>query len=419
MVVFCSSSRMALLSLVLAYLLLFEPYNVFERTRGPFGLVDSVLITPPDGMCALAVTIHGYKCQEFQVTTDDGYILSVQRIPQSRRVGDTASDNSNKPPVLLQHGLLVDGMTWLLNTPDQSLPFILVDKGFDVWINNIRGTRFSRRHVTLDPSKPEYWDWTWDDLATYDLPAVIDFIFKQTGQKVHYVGHSMGTLIALASFSEGLQIDKVKSAALLCPVAYLSHMTTDLGVLAAQYFVGEFTAVFGIAEFNPKGVPVANFVKALCAQPGVNCYDLMTEITGVNCCLNSSTVKLFLENEPQSTSTKNLVHLAQTVRDGILAKYDYGNDNYNIEHYGYYKPPHYNLSNIPHDLPLFLTYGGRDSLSDSKDVETLLDSLKLHDPDKLSVQYIKDYAHLDFILGVSAKNLVYNQVVMFFKTHGN
>lgn len=48
-----------------------------------------------------------------------------------------------------------------------------------------------------------------------------------------------GTLVALTSFSEGKQVDKVKSAALLSPIAYLNHMTTALGVLAARAFVGE------------------------------------------------------------------------------------------------------------------------------------------------------------------------------------
>lgn len=48
-----------------------------------------------------------------------------------------------------------------------------------------------------------------------------------------------GTLTALASFSEGLLVNKVKSAALLSPVAYLSHMKTALGVVAAKTFVGE------------------------------------------------------------------------------------------------------------------------------------------------------------------------------------
>ena len=39
---------------------------------------------------------------------------------------------------------------------------------------------------------------------------------------------------------------------------------------------------------------------------------LKLPIEGKNCCLNVSTVDLFLKNEPQSTSTKNMVHLAQS-----------------------------------------------------------------------------------------------------------
>ncbi|CAA2966006.1 triacylglycerol lipase 2-like [Olea europaea subsp. europaea] len=306
-------------------------------------------------------------------------------------------------------------MTWLVSPPEQSLAMILADNGFDVWISNIRGTRFSTRHMTLDPSTPEFWDWTWDDLVFHDLPAIIEFVFKQTGQKIHYVGHSMGTLMALASFSEGKLIDKIRSATLLSPIAYLSHMTTTLGVLVARAFVGEITTIFGLAEFNPKGEPVSNFLKALCTDPEVDCYDLLASLTGRNCCLNNSTVELFLKNEPQSTATKNLVHLAQTVRDGILSRYDYGNSDFNEEHYGESKPPIYDLSKIPRDLPIYLSYGGEDALSDVKDVETLLDNLKLHDEDKLHVQYIKDYAHADFIMGETAKDIVYNQIISFFR----
>ena len=46
-------------------------------------------------------------------------------------------------------------------------------------------------------------------------------------------------MIALASLSEGRLVDQLKSAASLSPVAYLSHMTTALGAVAARAFVGE------------------------------------------------------------------------------------------------------------------------------------------------------------------------------------
>lgn len=39
----------------------------------------------------------------FQVTTQDGYILNMQRIP----VGQSGGSMRNRPPVLLQHGLFM------------------------------------------------------------------------------------------------------------------------------------------------------------------------------------------------------------------------------------------------------------------------------------------------------------------------
>ncbi|OMO85324.1 hypothetical protein CCACVL1_10268 [Corchorus capsularis] len=413
-------SLAAFMSLCLLVLAVVEPHKAYgSSSRGWFNIgrnkgAPAASAAAVNGICASSVTIYGYKCEEHEVKTQDGYILNMQRIPEGRAGGTTRSENKRQP-VLIQHGVLVDGMTWLLNSPEQNLPMILADKGFDVWIANTRGTRFCKKHVSLDPHDPEFWNWSWDELVSYDLPAVFDFVYSQTGQKIHYIGHSLGTLIGLASFSEGHQVDVLKSAAFLSPIAYLSHMNTALGAVAARAFVGEITTLFGVAEFNPKGRDVSNFLKALCNYPGVDCYDLLTALTGKNCCLNSSTVDLFIRNEPQSTSTKNMVHLAQTVRDGVIAKYNYGRPDYNLMHYGETKPPIYNISNIPNDLPLFISYGGQDALSDVRDVQLLLDHLKFHDVDKLTIQYIKDYAHADFIMGINAKDIVYNKVVQFFK----
>ncbi|XP_037466665.1 triacylglycerol lipase 2-like [Triticum dicoccoides] len=362
------------------------------------------------GACALAVAPFGYPCEEHTVTTVDGYILSLQRIPRGRR----ASGGGAGQPVLLQHGVLTDGMTWLLSSPEESLAYILADSGFDVWVVNNRGTRWSSRHVSLDSYSRRYWDWSWDDLVVNDMPSLVDYVCSHTGQKPHFLGHSMGTLVALAAFSEGRTVDKLKSAALLTPVAYLSHMTTPLGILLAKAFVGELITILGVAEFNPVTPAVASLFKELCRHPGTNCYDLLRDFTGENYCLNSSAVDVFLQYEPQPTSTKTMVHLAQTFRDGVLSKYDYMWPGVNVEKYGQPDPPAYNMSNIPAAFPLFLSYGGRDELADPGDVGRLLGDLRGHDPDRLTVQYLEQFAHADFVIGTCAKDYVYNHVVSFF-----
>lgn len=398
-------------ALILCFLVLaYAPHQAHASSRTSISRKNVVVDPSAEGLCASMVIGHGYKCQELEVTTKDGYILSLQRIPEGR--GENGGVSTKKQPVIIQHGVLVDGMIWFMNSPEQNLPMILADSGFDVWIVNSRGTRYSRRHTFRDPSSEDFWNWCFDDLVTYDLPAVFDFVYNQTGQKSNYVGHSLGTLIALASFSERQLVNRVKSAALLSPVAFLSHMKTAIGDIAAKSLLSEAFTLLGVAEFNPTGLPIMGYVKSICAFPGVDCSDMMSAMTGPNCCLDSSAIDQLLSHENlQPTSTKTMVHLAQIVRYGVLAKFNQlGPNNFDIF-------PHqlYNLTNIPHDFPLFLSYGGQDALADVADVQNLIDRLKSHDVDKLNVQYIKDYAHADHVLALNAKDIVFNAVVSFFK----
>lgn len=112
-------------------------------------------IPHPLGMCKSRAAAFGYPCEEYKVTTQDGYILSLKRIPHGRSDVDNLTEKM-RPPVLLFHGLMVDGVSWVLSTPKQSLGFILADGGFDVWIANSRGTNSSRNHTSLSPKDPVF-----------------------------------------------------------------------------------------------------------------------------------------------------------------------------------------------------------------------------------------------------------------------
>ncbi|XP_047306181.1 triacylglycerol lipase 2-like [Impatiens glandulifera] len=363
------------------------------------------------GICNSMVLPLGYPCQNHPVTTKDGFILGLQRIPTG-----ISGNPSNKPPVLLQHGLMMDAGIWLLNQPDESLPFILADAGYDVWLANSRGTRSSRGHTSLNPKDKKFWDWTWDEQVTYDLPTTVQYVYNQTGQNLHYVGHSVGTLIALAALSKGENwLNMIRSTVLLSPIAYLSQMPSPLGRTAANNFVPERLYQLGFYKFYPKGGLVGKLLGKMCDKMGANCSNLMTSFTGKNCCLNSSRSGYFLEHEPQATSTKTMIHVCQMIRNGKIEMFRYKSDKVNLKHYGQINPPVYNMSRIRNDIPLYISYGGKDALSDVNGVKTLLASLKNHHPNKLVTQYLNNYAHADFVFGVNANKFVYYPLMAFIE----
>ncbi|XP_061887828.1 lysosomal acid lipase/cholesteryl ester hydrolase-like [Entelurus aequoreus] len=350
----------------------------------------------------------GYPAEEHQVLTEDGYILMVNRIP-----GGLKKTQGPRRAVFLQHGLLAAGSNWITNPPPSSLGYVLADAGCDVWLGNSRGNTWSRKHQKLRPDQDDFWRFSYDELALKDLPAVVDYILKETGQEdIVYIGHSQGTTIAFMAFSTLPQLAaKIKLFVALAPVATVSFTSSPLTKLSLlpNFLLWD---LFGRRDFLPQSHMIKWFAEHVCAKRLLNelCGNLFFILCGFDeKNLNMTRTAVYTTHCPAGTSVQNMMHWAQAVRGGQLMAFDFGAAG-NMKHYNQSTPPHYRVQDMK--VPTAIFSGGRDTLADPKDVAVLLtqvSKLVFH-------QHIDHWEHLDFIWGLDAPQLMFPSVLKLLHT---
>ena len=177
----------------------------------------------------MIIAREGYPSETHTVITEDCYILEMHRIPHGKN-----NAVATKPPVLLLHGILGSSADWVLASPEQSLGFMLADAGYDVWLGNMRGNTYSRQHCDLSPEDNEFWNFSFDQVGEFDIPAMIDMIKTTTSQdKIIYNGFSMGTTTYLVMADKRPEYqESILLANLMAPVAYVDHMISPLKYIA-------------------------------------------------------------------------------------------------------------------------------------------------------------------------------------------
>lgn len=351
----------------------------------------------------------GYPVEEHTVQTSDGFLLSVQRIPHGKHP-DLLRDVPRKV-VFLQHGLLSSSSDWVINFPEQSLGFILADAGYDVWMGNTRGNTYSRRHVKYTPRMKEFWNYSFDEMAKYDLTAIIDYALNATGQeKLYYVGHSQGTTSAFALLSESPEYNKkIEIFIALAPVATVGYITCAIKYLAP--FTKEIDFLFeilGVNEFLPDEFIIKYLSELVCdSDVRMLCEDIIFLFFGEDKYqLNSTRMGVYAAQLLAGSSTKSIVHYAQMVNSKQFLKYDYG-EKLNKKMYNQTTPPEYDVSRIT--APVALIWSMNDMLADPADVDILQGKLKT-----MVSNYLVPFPlfnHGDYVLAMDAHKLVYNQVI--------
>ncbi|XP_067908629.1 gastric triacylglycerol lipase isoform X2 [Heterodontus francisci] len=359
------------------------------------------------------ISYHGYPSEEYEVVTADGYILSINRIPRGFK--ETKTKQGGRPVVFLQHGLLAAGSNWVTNLANNSLGFILADAGFDVWIGNSRGNTWSKKHKSIPSYKDEFWAFSFDEMATKDLPAVIDFILQKTSeQQLYYVGHSQGTTIGFIAFSTMPELaKKIKVFFGLAPVATVKYSVSPLAKLGQfpEFLIKE---LFGNQDFLPQSKDVTWLATHICNRFLIEelCGNIFFVISGFNeKNLNMSRIPVYSAHCPAGTSVQNIIHWSQAVKEGHFQAFDWGSYAKNMAHYNQAKPPLYNMKEM--HVPTALWSGGNDWLADSQDVQMMLKQI----PNLIHHKIIPDWEHLDFIWGLDAPQRMYYDIISLMRKY--
>lgn len=119
--------------------------------------------------------------------TEDGYINQMFRVYKEFPRG--------KPAIMMLHGLMDSSDSWIMNVKERAPAFVAAEAGYDVWVPNTRGNKYSRSHVKYQSDyDAEYWDHSFTDISKYDVPAFMEHIKETTGvANMTVIGHSQGT----------------------------------------------------------------------------------------------------------------------------------------------------------------------------------------------------------------------------------
>lgn len=362
------------------------------------------------------LALHGYAGESHAVLTDDGYILTIHRIPYSK---NATSKVSPRKTVLLHHGLLGSSADWIIPGPEKGLAFILSEAGYDVWMANVRGNTYSRSHVSRPIDSFAFWNFSFHEVSQHDLPAVIDYIMEVKGWdvKINYIGHSMGTTVLFALLSTKTQYNKVLRAGFaLAPVAYMTDIKSPIRLLAKFSDNLEYLLkLLGANEFLPQNAVLRWLSKHACE---INHYEeAICENSLFVLCghderqFNRSLLPIILGHVPAGASTKTLIHYAQEIKkNGRFQQFDYGSEG-NEKHYGTLVPPQYPVHKIT--LPIALFSAENDWLSSDVDVTSLY--VQIANPIEHYIVPLKEFNHIDFLWAIDAPKLVYNKLLQLLE----
>lgn len=262
-----------------------------------------------------------------------------------------------------------------MNHAEVSPAFVASRAGYDVWLGNNRGNKYS--HSSFDESKTsqDYWDYSFIDMGDSDIPVMIQYVLNVTKQeKLAYVAHSQGTTqmyYALAT-NEEFFASRVSIFLAFGPVARVDHCKSSM----IRFFASNITRALlvstseslGIYEWFPANYLTTGSMRLICDTFPKVCEFAIYLSADENMTLSDEQrVQVYLGHYPSGTSLKSINHFGQLMETGRMQKYDYGTEK-NIEVYGSEIPTQVDITKIS-KVPIGMFVGTEDELADKNDAQ--------------------------------------------------
>ena len=352
----------------------------------------------------------GLDLEEETVTTEDRYVNTMWRL--------TSKDpnNRNGKSVIMQHGLLDGAFTFLILAED-SLPKKLCDEGYVVYLPYIRGTQFSRSHLDYDSGlTSKYWDFSFDHMAAYDVPANINFVKNRDGvEKVYYIGHSQGSLTFFLAYMNNPEFME-KNIAKFIALGTVPNVNNAPHFLIKLFDKSKILNLIPVKNFLTLPKEVGQVFVPLCTSKAkVLCNSILslafsgTHETG-RIDYDRLGKNIFLY-EPGGTSLQNMKHWIQIYKAKRAQKYDYGLVE-NLKHYGQTTPPVYDLKKMKgYSIPSLMTISDADPFANPQDTLDFVDNIE--NKKVVNILSLTNYNHNDYFWADSAVQEIFPKVMNF------
>ncbi|CAJ0767693.1 15326_t:CDS:2 [Entrophospora sp. SA101] len=240
-------------------------------------------------------------------------------------------------------------------------------------------------HIYSEPSSSDEYDFSWDEMAKYDLPAFINYIKKQTNvDSLSFIG----AIEILASLIiESISPTDLQCIVLIAPPAILKNQKSKVIKLLSKIKADNLIKILPVKLFKN----TLDFSRKLIEEHSLNYNDSFKFIFGETKLLENSN---FPGHFPAPASNQNLVHWIQDKST---------QNNKSI----------YDISIIPpNSLKLATIVGTNDLLATPENVSLLNQQLEMNN-NLTFTKTFEGYAHMDFCWSLDAKDTIYPDIINF------